>query len=979
MKKLIKRIKENASRHSSIPFWSWNDRLMPDELRRQIQNMNSMHMKGFFMHARSGLETKYLSDEWYDCIKACIDEAKKLGMQAWCYDENGWPSGFAGGKLLEDEDNHAVYLDYEWLESFPCNTEDALAIYAFDSFGVPYIAKAPAKTKRYLKVSVKTDSSYVDTMRADITDKFIEATHEAYKRALGDDFGGSMPGFFTDEPQYYRWKTPYSKHMEKWFFEEYGYSVIDAIPALFCDYKGAKEHRYDYHRLTCKKFTENFSKRLYDWHEKNGVKLTGHFVQEETLAGQMMCAGDIMPQYLYEHIPGVDYLGRELIGDLAFKQLGSVAAQTGRDIAMSEMFACSGWDVSPRELRRIAELQYANGINLTCQHLYPYSIRGQRKRDYPAFYSKHNVWQNELAEFNEYFNNLGSALSIGEESADVLVIHPMHTAWLDFQRFRMDESVEECDKNLASLVSLLSGNGIGYHFGSETIMKELASVSGDVITVGKCSYHTVIISACDTLDSTTVAILEKFRDGGGKIYTYLHHLPDRIDGRAAQIPVVLGLEDISDSKAFTKLKESEDTVLSFKSGAYLRKMSRNTELGKIIFVTNLGERDESGIRLFVKGAASLASLDLISLKAAPLHCISKNNGTEVELSIPAGESILIFEYDFSEKQPALSEKRYVKLNKDFKVKELPKNILTLDRAYVSRGNDSYGELMPLERIRDELLSSRYRGQLTLAFPFSVIDIPTHLVVVAEISKNTAIKVNGKCVFMKCYDAPSSFYTGDIAPFVKEGENLIEITLDYYQRDYVYYVLYGGVSESLRNCLVFDTEIENIYLRGSFALDMKCENFTPCENNAYRYDSSCGMSLIAQRPEIDITNIVTDGYPFFAGHISFETKLIYNEGEPTLLRLCGRYSTAKIILNGCSVGNLVLSDTVDLKPFLQIGENHLEITLANNYRNALGPHHFIKAEPHFVNPTLFSFEGKWNNGVCNNFDARYSFVRFGIDV
>ena len=29
------------------------------------------------------------------------EEAKKLGMQAWAYDENGWPSGFVGGKLLE--------------------------------------------------------------------------------------------------------------------------------------------------------------------------------------------------------------------------------------------------------------------------------------------------------------------------------------------------------------------------------------------------------------------------------------------------------------------------------------------------------------------------------------------------------------------------------------------------------------------------------------------------------------------------------------------------------------------------------------------------------------------------------------------------------------------------------------------------------------------------------------------------------------
>ena len=85
-----------------VPFWSWNDKLEPDELRRQIGAMQDAGMGGFFMHARGGLETEYLSEDWFRAVEASVDEAKKRGMQAWCYDENGWPSGFAGGKLLEE-------------------------------------------------------------------------------------------------------------------------------------------------------------------------------------------------------------------------------------------------------------------------------------------------------------------------------------------------------------------------------------------------------------------------------------------------------------------------------------------------------------------------------------------------------------------------------------------------------------------------------------------------------------------------------------------------------------------------------------------------------------------------------------------------------------------------------------------------------------------------------------------------------------
>jgi len=79
------------------PFWSWNDKLDPEELRRQIREFHQQGIGGFFMHARIGLDTPYMSEEWMQAVAACVDEAKKLGMLAWLYDEDKWPSGFAGG------------------------------------------------------------------------------------------------------------------------------------------------------------------------------------------------------------------------------------------------------------------------------------------------------------------------------------------------------------------------------------------------------------------------------------------------------------------------------------------------------------------------------------------------------------------------------------------------------------------------------------------------------------------------------------------------------------------------------------------------------------------------------------------------------------------------------------------------------------------------------------------------------------------
>ena len=83
-----------------------------EELRRQVRNMHEAGMGGFFMHARGGLETEYMGEDWFRAIEASMDEAKKLGMNAWCYDENGWPSGFAGGALLKNPENLVHFLRF---------------------------------------------------------------------------------------------------------------------------------------------------------------------------------------------------------------------------------------------------------------------------------------------------------------------------------------------------------------------------------------------------------------------------------------------------------------------------------------------------------------------------------------------------------------------------------------------------------------------------------------------------------------------------------------------------------------------------------------------------------------------------------------------------------------------------------------------------------------------------------------------------
>lgn len=178
-----------------------------------------------------------------------------------------------------------------------------------------------------------------------------------------------------------------------------------------------------------------------------------------------MCCGGVMPFYEYEHIPGIDWLGRDTASELSPRQLGSAARQLGKKQTLTETFACCGWNITPAQLKRIAGFQYACGANLLCQHLLPYSEHGQRKKDYPAHFNPINPWIEEhFKDFNNYFARLGYLLSESEESVNVAMLHPMRSAYFGYQRGNDANAIpeSELDPMLHEACRALSCRGIGY-------------------------------------------------------------------------------------------------------------------------------------------------------------------------------------------------------------------------------------------------------------------------------------------------------------------------------------------------------------------------------------------------------------------------------------------------------------------------------------------------------------------------------------
>jgi hypothetical protein len=68
-------------------------------ITRMLEDYRQVGYGGAFLHPRPGLITEYLSPHWFALIGHAVRECRRLGLVAYLYDENSYPSGVAGGHV----------------------------------------------------------------------------------------------------------------------------------------------------------------------------------------------------------------------------------------------------------------------------------------------------------------------------------------------------------------------------------------------------------------------------------------------------------------------------------------------------------------------------------------------------------------------------------------------------------------------------------------------------------------------------------------------------------------------------------------------------------------------------------------------------------------------------------------------------------------------------------------------------------------
>ncbi|MBM3306535.1 MAG: hypothetical protein FJY79_11445, partial [Candidatus Aminicenantes bacterium] len=354
----------------SAPLWVWNDLMTREEIARQLEGFKERGIGGAFIHPRPGLITTYLTDEWFSLCAFAVETGKSLGLKIWLYDENSYPSGFAGGHVpaqmpdavrsglrmsrvqgpLGDFDQPPLVVLRKTLTGF----EDVTA--------KPRPGGSDQSVYYVFEVARSQPSpwyggfAYVDLMRKDVTERFLDLTLNGYKRAVGKEFGLTVPGVFQDEaeisPAGGREAVSYTPALFQAFQAKWAYDLRPHLVSLFEEVGEWRRVRHNYYSVLLDLFIENWAKPYYAYATDNNLIFTGHYWEHEWPSPRV--SPDNLAMAAYAHMPGIDVLMNEWsegphaqFGNArAVREIRSVANQLGRRRTLSETYGAGGWDLT---------------------------------------------------------------------------------------------------------------------------------------------------------------------------------------------------------------------------------------------------------------------------------------------------------------------------------------------------------------------------------------------------------------------------------------------------------------------------------------------------------------------------------------------------------------------------------------------------------------------------------------------------------
>ena len=994
---LSSQFNEPPREYTTAPFFVWNAEITSEEIDKDLISFKNAGSSQVIIHPRPGLITEYLSDNWFKLYQHAVEKGKELGMDVWIYDENSYPSGFGGGHVpdeMPESYNKGQGLIMTKFETLP-DTCNKYFLCLKEEDGVykditTSLSNEKSKKGKYFLFSKtyyqKSDwyggFSYVDLLYPGVTQKFIEVTMTGYEKYLGTEFGKTIPGTFTDEPQIespggIRW-TPdlFDVFMKKW-----NYDLKPQLPSLYEETGDWKKVRHNYTQTLLQLFIDRWSKPWHSYSESKGLKFTGHYWEHEW--PNMRPGGDNMAMYAWHQVPAIDMLFNQWddsttkaqFGNVrSVKELASAANQTGRQRKLSETYGGSGWDLTFTDMKRNGDWEYALGVNLMNQHLNYFTMAGARKYDYPPTFDYHEPWWNNYKYLNTHYARLSLALSSGRQINDILILEPTTSAWLYDSYTQPNKKSSEIGQSFQTFITKLEKNQVEYDLGSENIIKDMGSVSNGKLIVGQGSYSRIVIPPMvENLDHTTFELLEKFVSNGGTLIAF--SVPTLLDGSESKelknffgrkSDMIFKINNLSREvidKYFSNIKLSFEGV----TGGDLYHHRRILADGQVLFLANSSLSEQLNGSLKTNGKDALEMNTLTGKVSGYQHKITQED-IYLSYSIPPAGSLLLFISDtkMSEYPIPLKPQNFVTVQSatPLKVTRNEENVLMIDFCDTKIGNEITKDLNTYYAADKVYKYYGFRNgnpwNTSVQFRKNIIDRDTFgLTTGFSATYHFTIKGKFDISAIKAVVERTSLWTvtvNDIEVKPEDGQWWLDRSFGIFNIGSV--IKTGDNTITLKaSPMKIHAEIEPVYILGSFSAN-------PAEK---------GWNIEAPAKTYSAGSWKTQGMPFYSRGVTYSKEFnIDNSDGKWEIALGNWYGTvAEVSVNGQQATVIAFPPYhSDITGLIKPGLNKIEVNVIGSLKNLLGPHH-NNPKPGFVSPWI------WRNVKRYPSGKEYQILDYGL--
>lgn len=699
-----------------------------DIIREELQKIRECGIQAVCVEARP--HDGFCSDSWWHDLGIVVSEAKKYGMKIWILDDKHFPTGYANGLIKEKyPERKKVYIASSKADIYGksrlltlnvrrmlkpsigyweigkkadeeerCKNELLAVIAVKCAEGMEIHEESINLTKHFdgenvtfqipdgawrIYVIYKTrtdggDDSYINLIDKQSAYTQIEAVYEPHYEHLKDEFGKTIAGFFSDEPQFgntsemcydakvgkKRMQLPWSDELQDMFLGKYGEAYVRFLPYLF---ENTEEQdlgiqiRYDYMDFVSSLYRKNFSNMLGNWCENHGVEYIGHVVEDNGLHSRLgMGAAHYFRAMEGQHMAGIDCIGGQIVyggaaqgrqgmgetggdGEFYHYVLGKLGAscahldpkKQGR--CMCELFGAYGWNFGVRDMKYVLDHLLVRGINYLVPHAF--SMADYPDPDCPPhFYARGNNPQFPyFVTLMKYANRMCELLSHGMHMPSVAVLYDGEADWIGG------------NMPMQKVCRQLEENQIDFDIVSVDILDNLEKyngrLDGDKLIINGISFRALIIPFTKAIPVKLASFIQKASDVP---VIFAADYPEKVIGVQNDNNILeiikkcdcIALDDISQYLAERKFAEvSIDNHFRELSFYHYRK-----DEDVYLFLNESVEKCFKG-KVILPTCKNIVCYDGLTDCYKTLEVKKTEKGTEIELELEPGEIIVFMEKD----------------------------------------------------------------------------------------------------------------------------------------------------------------------------------------------------------------------------------------------------------------------------------------------------------------------------------------------